>query len=148
MTRLKHKILVECKLQVQKLADTAQAEMKEHQKMANDYGQPKDRYDAFRNQMLRKRDQFAKQYQRALDDLIILEKIDPNTTSTVAEFGAVVVTNLNKLFISISLGKIIVEAEEYFVISAKVPIYKAIEGKKKGDEFHFNGRKFSIVNIY
>ena len=147
MTNLKTKILTECISQVQKLADTAQAEMKEHQKMANDYGQPRDRYDAFRNQMLRKRDQYAKQYQRALDDLAILEKIDVNTPSTKAEFGAVVITNMNKLFISISLGKIVVDGDEYFAISAKVSIFNALEGSTKGSSFSFNNKQLTVLNV-
>lgn len=148
MEEIKSKILQECIAQVQKLADIAQAEMKEHQKMANDYGAPKDRYDAFRNQMLRKRDQFAKQYQRALYDLAILEKIDSSVLCTKAGFGAVVVTNINKLFISISLGKLVVEGEEYFAISTKVPIFKAIEGLSKGDVFTFNGKDFKIMEVF
>ena len=148
MANIKNKILQECINQVQKSVDLAQAEMQEHQKMANDYGQPRDRYDAFRNQMIRKRDQFAKQYQRGLDDLAILDKIDNLQSSTKAEFGAVVVTNMNKLFISISLGKLVIEGEEYFAISTKVPIFNAIEGLEKGSTFSFNGRQFQILDVF
>ncbi|MCF8372947.1 MAG: hypothetical protein K9H64_15100 [Bacteroidales bacterium] len=148
MTDLKSKIIKGCLAQQQKLAETAKAEMQKHQKMANDYGAPKDRYDAFRNQMLRKRDQFAKQYQRALEDIQILEKIDPKINCEKAEFGAVVITNAHKLFISISLGKITVDGQDYFAISAKVPIYNAIEDLKKDDEFQFNGKKFKLLDVF
>jgi hypothetical protein len=41
-----------------------------------------------------------------------------------------------------------VEGDTYFVISKDVPIYKAMEGLKKGDSFEFNNMKFEIEDVF
>jgi transcription elongation GreA/GreB family factor len=45
------------------------------------------------------------------------------------------------------LEKIDFENEIYYAISVQVPIFKAMEGKKEGDEFSFNGVKHKILTI-
>ncbi len=147
MLELKQLVVQKCIEHQQRVANNAKSEMQDHQKMANEYGPPRDRYDAFRNQLLRKRDLFAEQYQRSLNEVEILEKIDPDKKSEVAEFGSVVITNINRLFISAGIGKFNVDGQEYFAISAKVPIFLALAGKTKGDEFIFNGKKFQILDL-
>ena len=122
--------------------------MEEQQRQANEYGAPRDRYDAFRNQLLRKRDFHASQYQRAIDELKILEIIDPDKNCDKAEFGAVVISSMHKLFISVGLGKIKVGEEEFFAISPKVPIFNAVDGKAKGESFSINGRQFELLEVY
>ena len=64
------------------------------------------------------------------------------------EFGAVVITNKQKLFISAGIGKIEISENDYFAISPIVPIYKALEGKGVGDEVVFNGMKILIKEIF
>jgi hypothetical protein len=41
-----------------------------------------------------------------------------------------------------------VEGEEYFVISALVPFYSAIDGKKVGDSFEFRGKQEKILEVF
>ena len=73
--QLKIKIIAACKEHQFITIANLKREMDEHQQMANDYGPPKDRYDAFRSQMLRRRDIFAEQMQKANEELIVLDKI-------------------------------------------------------------------------
>ncbi|GAH61152.1 unnamed protein product, partial [marine sediment metagenome] len=61
---------------------------------------------------------------------------------------AVVITENQKLFISISLGKIELNKETYFAISPQVPLFKAMERLKKGDSFVFNGKKHQIKDLF
>ena len=42
-------LITECITREEKVSQTAQSLMNEAQQMANDYGPPKDRYDAFRS---------------------------------------------------------------------------------------------------
>lgn len=118
------------------------------QQMANEYGQPKDRYDSYRMQLLRKRDMYAQQLEKAMAELDILKKIDTERISKVVEFGAVVHTKDQKLFISISLGKLDCEGETYYAVSVKVPFFDVIKGKKKGSEFVFNGKASQITEVF
>jgi hypothetical protein len=148
MDNLKQKLIEKCLHILNERAENAKKAMEELQQSANEYGLPKDRYDSFRAQVLRKRDLFAEQYQKTIDEMELIKKINPDKKSEKVEFGSVVITNKQKLFVSVSLGKIELENEVYYAISAQVPIYKAIQNKKAGGKFEFNGNKFEIVKLF
>jgi len=147
MNNLKYNLVEKCIQILNERADNAKKAMEELQQSANEYGLPKDRYDSFRAQVLRKRDLFAEQYQKTIDEMELIKKINPEKKNEKIEFGSLVITNKQKLFVSVSLGKIELGNEVYYAISAQVPIYKAIQNKKAGDKFEFNGNKFEILEI-
>jgi len=147
MDSIKHKLIEKCFQVLNERADNAKKAMEELQQSANEYGLPKDRYDSFRAQVLRKRDLFAEQYQKSMDEIELIRKINPSKQSEKVEFGSLVITNKQKLFVSLSLGKIEVENEQFYAISTQVPIFKAIQNRKTGDKFEFNGNKFEIIEI-
>lgn len=147
-TTLKAKIIESCKQHQRDTIQNLTREMDEHQQMANDYGAPKDRYDAFRSQMLRRRDIFAEQLQKANQEITALEMIKPEEIKKTVEFGAVVITNQQKLFVSISLGKVIVDKETYFAISPNVPLYQVLKGLKQGDTAVFNNNTIQILEVF
>ncbi len=147
MRNLKGRILQACIKHQKTIATTARGAMEEHQKLANEYGLPRDRYDAFRNQLLRRRDFYAAQYQRTIDEIKVLDLIDPDKKSHKVEFGAIVITPDHKLFVSVGLGKIIIDEVEYLAISTKVPIYQAIKGLTIGEEFAFSKKEYKILDI-
>ena len=148
MIDLKEKIINACKSLQLETINNLKSEMDDGQKTANEYGLPKDRYDSFRTQLLRKRDMFAQQLAKANEQIELLERIDPEKECHNVEFGAVVMTNKQNLFISISLGKVPVEKDVFYAISPAVPIYKVMEGKKEGEEFNFNNVTYIIEKIY
>lgn len=131
----------------EQMAANAKKAMDEIQKQANEYGLPRDRYDSFRSQLLRKRDLFAEQYQNALEEVTVIRKIDPEKLSERAEFGSLIKTSLQWIFIATGIGKVTVDGETAFVISPGVPVYKAIEGKREGEEYEVNGKTFQILEI-
>jgi hypothetical protein len=145
---LKSRIIEACKQHQLETIANLKREMDEHQQLANDYGPPKDRYDAFRSQMLRRRDIFAEQLQKANEELFTLEKIKPNEVKTKIEFGAIVITDKQKLFVATSMGKISIDNELYFCISPAVPVYRVIEGLKAGDITTFNNNSIKIVDVF
>jgi hypothetical protein len=145
---LKTSIIDACKLQQQNTIANLKREMDEHQQQANDYGPPKDRYDAFRSQMLRRRDIFAEQLQKANEELYTITKINPAELKTDVGFGAIVITDKQKLFVAISTGKVQIGEDVFYCISTAVPIYKAIDRLKPGDKTVFNGNSFSIVDVF
>lgn len=144
---LKKKLLKRCIDEVDERAESLKTVMDEAQQSANDYGQPKDRYDSYRTQLLRKRDMFGQQLQKLLEQKNTLEKVDPDKSCDTVEFGALVITNTQKLFICIGLGKVDLAGEDYYVVSPVVPFYKAMEGKKASEEFEFRAKKFTIKEI-
>ncbi len=143
----KQQLLQRCFDELEERVDSLKKVMDDAQQSANDYGQPKDRYDSYRTQLLRKRDMFGQQLQKLLEQKKILEKVDPGKSCDTVEFGALVTTNTQVLYITIGLGKVECNGKEYFVVSPVVPFYKAMEGKKSGEEFEFRGKKFIIREI-
>ena len=145
---LKKKLLSKCYEVQNEIVENVTFAMNEAQKSANEYGQPKDRYDSYRTQLLGKRDLFAKQLEKALRQLELLTKIDPGRVNEVVSFGTVVVTDDQILFVSVGLGKMEIDNKIFYAISPLVPFYDAMRGKKKGDEFVFRDRTIRILEVY
>lgn len=122
--------------------------VREAQQMANEYGPPKDRYDGFRMQLLRKRDLMAEQLQRSLDDLEAVKRIGVKRENPSVSLGAMVITETQKLFIATGLGKIEADGEKWHVISTSAPIVSIIQGLHKGDTFEFQGKKIRILEVF
>jgi hypothetical protein len=146
--KLKQKILDACFEQQAKVMGNLKVVMEEVADSAEEYGLPKDLYDSYRNQMMSKRDMFAQQLLKINEQVDILRRVDMSRTYHQARFGAVVITESQRLFVAAGIGKIMVEGEEYFVISAMVPFYSAIDGKKAGDTYEFRGKKEKILEVF
>lgn len=145
---IKEQLLAKCVEQQMQSIDDLQKEMDEAQRMSNDYGQPKDRYDAFRTKLLRQKDMYAQQQAKAILVLNTLKKISLKEELKKVEFGAVVIMNKQNLLVAAGLGKIELNGIDYFAISPQVPIFKVLAGKKIGDEIIFNANKFIISDIF
>ena len=145
---LKKSILEACRKQQAKVMEHIKGAMDEARDSANEYGLPKDRYDSYRMQLMRKRDMFAKQLQKAADQMEVLNRLDPEQLNDKAELGSVVITSDQKLFISSGIGKVNANGETYFALSAVVPFFPAVKGLKKGDEYEFRGKKGKIIDIF
>jgi hypothetical protein len=145
---LKNRLLQECQQVQKKIVDSGKAAMDEVQQALNEYGPNKDRYDSFRDQLISKRDMFSTQYQKAHSEFAVLQKVNPNNINKIVEFGAVIITDSCRFFISISAGKIVIDGQIYYAISPMVPLFKVMEGKKKGDSFEFNGKKQIIQDLF
>jgi len=146
--KVKARILDKCMELQNEMIENISFEMNEAQKSANEYGQPKDRYDSYRTQLLRRRDLYAKQLYQAMKQKDLLDKVDPNRESESVSFGSVVITEDQKIFIAIGLGRIVLSDETWFVISPNVPFFESMKGKKKGDSFGFRDRKIRIIDVY
>lgn len=144
----KTKVLEVCSQQLLKTTENMKREMDDCQQMANDYGPPKDRYDAFRSQMLRKRDFFALQMSKANQELAIISSIKPNVIKKKVEFGALVFTDKQNYFVATSIGKIEIGDTSFFCISPAVPIFKVLSGLKPGDNAKFNDNIISITDVF
>ena len=148
MRDFKERLLQKCIAQQNQVIGQLQKEIEDAQKQANDYGQPKDRYDAYRTKLMRQIELFAKQQDKAKVVLNTLNQIPLEKDIKVVEFGAVVMTNKQNLFISAGLGKMEFEGKTFFAISPLVPIFNALKGKQAGDTLTFNGNTISITEVF
>jgi hypothetical protein len=145
---LKKKILQACIDQQMQVITNLKQVMEEASEGAEDYGLPKDMYDSYRNQLMSKRDMYAQQLQKVNNQVEVLKRVDLEKPCTSVKFGAVVITGNQKLFISAGIGKVKVNGDEYYAISALVPFFTAIENKKSGEDFEFRGRKEKILEVF
>ena len=145
---LKASLLQKCINQQLQGINDLQQQMDDAQKQSNDYGQPKDRYDAFKTKLLRQKDMFAQQQAKGYVVLTTLKQIPLEQTYSEVEFGAVVITNKQKLFVAAGMGKIEVDGQTFFAISPQVPIFNAIKGLKQGDSTVFNGMKIEVKEVF
>jgi len=137
-----------CKAHVTEIAEASRKVMEDSQKSANEYGQPKDRYDSYRAQLLTRGEMFATQYQQAMEQFATLEKIGVERLHDKVEFGSVVITEKQKMFIATGCGKVELEGDTFFAISPLVPIFFAMKGMKKGDIVNFRGQAIKILDVF
>lgn len=144
---IKEKLTAKCIEQQTEVIRQLEQEIADAQKMANDYGQPKDRYDAFRTKLMRQIEMFAGQLDKAKMVLNTLQILPLNKELSKVEFGALVITNKQRLFVSAGLGKIELDGDTYFAISPQVPVFNALKDKKAGDKIDFNGNSIEILEV-
>jgi hypothetical protein len=72
----------------------------------------------------------------------------PDKVNTIAEQGAAVVTNAGTFYISVSIEQFKVDGETYIGLSVHSPLFLVMKGKTIGDRFTYNGREYSINDIY
>ena len=144
----KKKILEACLQQQATAIDNLKKVMDEAADSAEDYGLPKDLYDSYRNQLMSKREMYALQIQKVNEQVEILHRIEINRLYDTVRFGSVVITETQNLFIAAGIGKVSVDGVEYYALSPAVPFFAAIDGKKKGEEFDFKGKKSKIVDVF
>ena len=76
-----------------------------------------------------------------------LTMVDLSMEYKTASFGAWVETSQGNYFLSIGIGKVVLEGETAFVISMASPIGKLLQGKQVGDVVVFQGNEIRIVSI-
>lgn len=145
--QLKKELLLACIAEIDERAESLEKVMQDAQQSANEYGQPKDRYDSYRTQLLRKRDMFGQQLQKIIEQRKLLDKINLSTKNDAVSFGSLVITDQQKIFVCVGLGRFAFMDEDYFVISPGVPFFQAMEGKKPGDTFSFRDQSYTIKEI-
>ena len=104
-----------------------------------------DKYETGRAMVAIEMEKLSKQIYQLTDNL---QKLDVSLEpSKQAKNGSLVITDKGTFFLCIGLGKVKMEALEYFAISGGSPIGKEILGKSPGESFQFNGRKYLISEI-
>jgi transcription elongation GreA/GreB family factor len=90
-----------------------------------------------------KQGQLNKQVQLKKD----LAQIDVKKQNSTADFGSLVISNKGKYFISVALGRIVINNTEYYALSLASPIGQALKGHKQGDSISFNRQNIVIDDV-
>jgi transcription elongation GreA/GreB family factor len=146
---LKKKLLEFCLQQQYERVETAEKAVEDAAEIATQEDtSAEEKYEGFRTQMQADRDMFNKQLSEARDGLNTLHKIELDREIDRVALGAVVITNAQKLFLSINIGQIKLENETFFAISLEAPIVQDMLGKHVGDSFKFRDKTFQILEVF
>ena len=88
-----------------------------------------------------------KQLEEAIAQLTFLQKLDSKITTEKITNGSLVKTNKGYFYLSVALGKAIIEDVQIIALSALSPLGKKLLGLKVGDKFELNGNVFLIEKI-
>lgn len=144
---IKEKLLTRCIALKEESESNILTAMNDAQTSANEYGPPKDRYDSFRAQLMRKRDMLAHQLAVVEEELRYLRQVKPGIAFSKVEAGALVRLNTQTLYIIAGIGKIEMDGETYYIVSPVVPLITAMKNLKAGDSFSFRGTNMKILDI-
>lgn len=77
----------------------------------------------------------------------VLDKINPSVHTVKVVVGSLIKTNNGFYFLSVALGKCMIDGEPVVALSAQSPLGKILMGLKKGDTTSFNQTHFSIEEL-
>ena len=106
-----------------------------------------DKYETGREMMQIELDKNEAQLNKTVKLKSELSKINILKEYNKVEFGSLVVTNQGTYFISIGIGKVDINNENYYSISLASPIGKLLLNKEIGNKIKFQNREFKILNI-
>lgn len=89
----------------------------------------------------------GRQLKESINQKSILEKIDPTLHTEETVRGSMVITNNGIFFMSIGLGKILVDDKTVIALSPESPLGIQLMHKKPGDAFHFNETNYTIESV-
>ncbi|WP_311181721.1 3-oxoacyl-ACP synthase [Hymenobacter volaticus] len=138
-----------CAAFVTQRIEAAQAAMLTAQESANSETKSSagDKYETGRAMAQEERNRNAVQLQQALQLQGELARINPETASDAVRPGALVHTTMGRFYISISAGKLTLDGQDYFAVSAAAPVAAVLTGKQAGEEVMFNGKKVQIQRV-
>ena len=89
----------------------------------------------------------SQQLKEALDQKILLEQINPAVSKQEAGSGSLLKTNRGYLFLSVALGKIIVDGDCNYSHFTPLPLGQKLLGLKVNDTAEINGIQYVIESI-
>lgn len=78
---------------------------------------------------------------------MLMNKINPTIISTSILNGSLVQTDRGYFFISIALGRILLDGKTIFALSPSSPLGKKLLGQNIGDKVEMNGTLYTILSL-
>ncbi|WP_431134173.1 hypothetical protein [Psychroserpens mesophilus] len=77
----------------------------------------------------------------------VIKLINPKTIHPNIVLGSLVKTDSSNFYIAVSIGKVAIDEESYFIISKSSPIGQLLLNKTVGDEIVFNDSRYKILEV-
>lgn len=106
-----------------------------------------DKYETSRAMMQMEEDKVMAQLELAKQMQSQLRQLDPTVKESVIQLGSLVRTSARNYYLSIGLGKLVVEKKTYYSISTDSPIGKLLLGNEKGATIVFNQMKDEVLEV-
>lgn len=147
--QLKIRLHTLCQQQVALRISTAKEAMDAAQAAANNEGKSSagDKYETGRAMMQLERDQHARLLAEALKLRQLLDSLDPTLQHDQVRAGSLVKTSAGVYYVSVSLGKLVLEGEDYMAISPATPLGQQLMGKRSGESFTFSQKQFKVLEL-
>ncbi len=139
-----------CREAIEKRIETAKEAMQHAQESAN--GEQKssagDKYETGRAMNHLQKDMHARQVTAYAKELAALYAVNTGTIYATVQPGCFFETDVGCFFIAAGLGKQNIQGKIVLFLSASAPLALAVNNKKKGDDFIFNGSRLVILALY
>ncbi|PVW15206.1 3-oxoacyl-ACP synthase [Marixanthomonas spongiae] len=106
-----------------------------------------DKHETGRAMLQIDRENAGKQLQEIEKLQQLVRKIDVNSKSDYVRLGSLVYTNQATYFMGISIGAVTVGKTSYICVALNSPIGQLLSGKKKGENFMFNEKEYTIKSV-
>lgn len=106
-----------------------------------------DKYETGRTMMQLEQEKLKGQLMQAIELKNQLAQLRPGPSGETAGAGSLVFTNHGNFYLSVGLGKVIMDGQVYFAISLESPLGQALRGRRKGEKFVFQDRNYTIGEV-
>jgi hypothetical protein len=106
-----------------------------------------DKYETGREMLKQELDKYGQAIASLEEMRAILLPIDPEKPATTIQTGALVYTTSGIFYVSVPLGKVTIQGESVFTISAYAPIVVALKEAHQSGTSFFRGKHFEISTI-
>jgi transcription elongation GreA/GreB family factor len=107
-----------------------------------------DKYETGRAMIHLERNKLQQQKAVVLQQQQQLAAINTQQVTPVVEMGSVVVTNEQAFYLSIGLGKLLVDNKAYYALTGASPVGRLLLGKKAGEAFEFRGKRYQLLAVF
>ena len=149
MGDLKKELHQLCINYVRKIMEATELAIADAQKASTDDTKSSagDKYETGREMMQQETNRNMAQLNEANKLLVALNRVGTTGVSMHAEPGSVIVTNNGNFYLAISAGVLTLKGKTYFAVSPASPVGNMLAGKKAGDEFTLNGKRYQIESV-
>ena len=106
-----------------------------------------DKYETGREMINLEKSKIAEQISNTAKMILALNSIDLEKKMSVGQLGALISTESNHYYVSVSLGELNLNGEQVYAVSPVSPIGRSLLNKKIGDSFNMGPKSFEIIAI-
>jgi hypothetical protein len=149
MEKLKAALYDACLRFIEGRIETAETALAQAQEASNDDTKSSagDKFETTREMMQQDIFRNKRLLADAQQNLGLLKSLADVPVSELVKNGSLVETNQGLFYLSISAGQLSVSGTTAFAISAASPVGQLMLGKRVGEEFTFNQKTYTVLNV-